>query len=108
MVEPARIVCDGGHACGVVTSEGEHLNARRFVVSSLDPQQTFLDLLEERDVPGEVRARAADFRYNLIAPLFSLNLNLREAPRYQAAAAYPGLDRAFMVIMGLDHVDQYP
>lgn len=108
MVTPARIVVEGGKANGIVTSEGERINARRFVVSALNPHQTFLDLLEERHVPTDVRDKAASFRYNLIAPLFSLNLNLREAPRYQAAAQYPELERAFMVIMGLDDVAQYP
>ena len=55
-----------------------------------------------------IRERAGNFRYNILAPLFSLNLNLREAPRYQAAERQPELDRAFMVIMGLDDVAQYP
>jgi phytoene dehydrogenase-like protein len=108
LVTPSRIVVEGGRAAGIVTAEGESIRARRFVVSSLNPHQTFLDLLEERHVPDEVRDKAANFRYNLIAPLFSLNLNLREPPRYKAAAQHPELDRAFMVIMGLDHVDQYP
>ncbi|MBL9200310.1 MAG: NAD(P)/FAD-dependent oxidoreductase [Opitutaceae bacterium] len=108
LTEPARIVVRNGRATGVVTRDGAEFRARKFVVSSLNPHQTFLDLLAEGDVPADVRARAADFRYNIIAPLFSLNLNLREAPRYRAAAVNPEIDRAFMVIMGLDDVKQYP
>ncbi len=107
-ITPARIVMKAGRAAGVITSDGEEIKARRFVVSSLNPHQTFLDLLAAGDVPDAVRAQAENFRYNLIAPLFSLNLNLREAPAYTAAKAYPGLRRAFMVIMGLDDVAQYP
>ena len=107
MVTPAKILVEGGRPAGVVTSEGERINARQFVVSSLNPHQTFIDLLDERDVPPDVRAKVLNFQYNLIAPLFSLNLNLREAPRYRAAATYPELDRAFMVIMGLDDSAQY-
>lgn len=108
LVTPSRIVVEGGKATGIVTSDGELIGARKFVVSSLNPHQTYLELLEDRHVPAEVKDKVANFRYNLIAPLFSLNLNLRDAPRYKAAAEYPELDRAFMVIMGLDHVDQYP
>jgi phytoene dehydrogenase-like protein len=106
-VSPSRIVVEAGRAAGIVTGDGELIEARKFVVSSLNPHQTFLDLLEDRFVPAEVRQKVEQFRYNLIAPLFSLSLNLREAPLYQAAAQYPELDRAFMVILGLDHVDQF-
>jgi phytoene dehydrogenase-like protein len=107
MTSPAKILVEGGRPVGVITTEGERINARRFIASSLNPHQTFLDLLDERDVPGDVRAKVQNFQYNLIAPLFSLNLNLREAPRYRAAAHYPELDKAFMVIMGLDDSAQY-
>ena len=107
LVNPSRIVVAAGRAAGIVTGDGELIKARKFVISSLSPHQTFLDLLEDRFVPAEVRQKVEHFRYNLIAPLFSLNLNLREAPRYKAAAQYPELDRAFMVILGLDHVDQF-
>jgi phytoene dehydrogenase-like protein len=108
MTEPQRIVVENGRAAGIETSEGEFIRARHFVASSLNPHQTFLDLIDEALVPRAVRERAARFQYNLLAPLFALHLNLREPPRYRAAAEHPELDRAFMVILGLDHVDQFP
>jgi phytoene dehydrogenase-like protein len=77
------------------------------VASSLNPQQTFLDLLDRFLLPREIEERVRGFQYNLLAPLFALNLNLREPPRYRASADHPELDRAFMVILGLDHVDQF-
>jgi phytoene dehydrogenase-like protein len=72
-----------------------------------NPQQTFLDLLDAALVPREIRDRAQGFQYNLLAPLFALHLDLAEPPRYRASAEHPALARAFMVIMGLDHVDQF-
>ena len=96
-----------GKAVGVETSDGEVLRAKQFVVSALNPHQTYLDLLDENLVPREIRDRAKAFQYNLLAPLFALNLNLNEPPRYAASGANPQLDKAFMVIMGLDHVDQF-
>jgi len=107
LVTPSRIVVEGGKAVGVETAQGDMIRARQFVVSSLNPQQTFLELLEARHLPADYRAKAANFRYNLLAPLFSLNVNLREAPRYRAAEQHPELSRAFMVIMGLDRLDQF-
>jgi phytoene dehydrogenase-like protein len=66
-----------------------------------------VDLLDESLVPREIREHVARFQYNLLAPLFALHLNLREPPDYTASAAHPELAQAFMVIMGLDHVDQF-
>ena len=48
------------------------------------------------------------FRYNLIAPLFGLNLNLEAPPKYKAAEKNPDIDKALMVILGLEHIRQYP
>ena len=107
MTEPARIVVEGGRAIGVETREGEMIRARQLVASSLNPQQTFLELLDPSAVPPEIGARARRFQYNLLAPLFALHLCLDEPPRYLAAGDHPELARAFMTIVGLDHVDQF-
>ena len=108
LCEPRRILVEGGRAVGVETAAGEVFRARHFVASSLNPHQTFLDLIDDALVPRQVRDQVARFQYNLLAPLFALNLNLAEPPRYAARANHPELDRAFMVILGLDHVDQFP
>ena len=105
--EPRRILVDGGRAVGVELQDGRVFKARHFVASSLNPQQTFLDLIAPEHLPAAWRRKADAFRYNLLAPLFGLNLMLTEPPRYAAAEANPALDRAFMVILGLDHVDQF-
>src|ERR1043166_5027216 len=105
--EPARIVVENGRAVGVETAAGALIRARQFVASSLNPTQTFIDLLDAALVPREIREQVERFQYNLLAPLFALHLNLRAPPRYSASAERPELARAFMVIMGLDHVDQF-
>jgi phytoene dehydrogenase-like protein len=104
---PKRIVFENGRAIGVETADGELIRARHFVASSLNPQQTFLELMDEADVPPEWRQKAGRFQYNLVAPLFSLNVNLNAQPRYKAAGAKPHLERAFMVILGLEDVGQF-
>jgi len=106
-VEPRRILVEDGRASGVVTADGELVRARQLVASSLNPQQTFLELMEPDDLPGEWRRRAAEFRYNLLAPLFALHLCLREPPRYLAVEKHPHLERAFMVILGLEEDGQF-
>jgi phytoene dehydrogenase-like protein len=105
---PTRILVENGRAAGVETAGGEVFRARHFVASSLNPQQTFLELMDDADVPKAWRERAGGFRYNLLAPLFALNLNLHEPPRYAAARDNPRLDDAFMVIVGLEGFEQFP
>jgi phytoene dehydrogenase-like protein len=107
MTEPARIVVENGRAVGVETADGEMIGARQFIASSLNPTQTFIDLLDDALVPREIREQVERFQYNLLAPLFALHLNLREPPRYAAGTQRPELAQALMVIMGLDHVDQF-
>jgi phytoene dehydrogenase-like protein len=105
--EPKRILVGGGRAIGIETRDGEIIRAKHLVASSLNPHQTFLDLLGEGLLPREIRERAQNFRYNLLAPLFSLNLDLAEPPRYRASEKHPELARVFMVILGLDHAEQF-
>src|SRR6266545_1125050 len=105
--EPKRIVVEGGRAVGIETRDGDLIRARHLVASSLNPHQTFLDLIDEDLLPREMRERAQRFRYNLLAPLFALHLDLGEPPRYRASADHPELARAFMVILGLDHVEKF-
>lgn len=105
--EPRQIVVENGRATGVTTSSGRFIRARLFVVSSLNPQQTFLQLMEAACVPDAWRERARGFQYNLLAPLFSLNVNLHEPPRYSATEQNPRLKEAFMVILGLERVEQF-
>jgi phytoene dehydrogenase-like protein len=102
----SAILTQTGRAIGVELQTGERLTAR-FVASGLNPQQTFLELLDADAVPDPTRERAAAFVYNRVAPLFSLNVALREPPRYRAAERRPELDRAFMVILGLERFGQF-
>lgn len=105
--EPSEIIVEKGRATGVSTTDGRRFGARLFVASGLNPQQTFLDLLDEKVLPRAWRAQAKTFAYNLIAPLFSLNLNLHAPPQYLARKRHPELDKALMVILGLEHIDQF-
>jgi phytoene dehydrogenase-like protein len=86
---------------------GDRIEATQFVASGLNPQQTFLDLIPADVTSAHLRERAAGFEYNLLAPLFALNLNLREPPRYAAAEQHPELNHAFMMILGLEDVAQF-
>lgn len=105
-IELRKITVRHGRAAGIELANGGHLNAD-LIVSGLNPQQTFLELLPPEHVPAEVRSRAAGFEYNLLAPLFALNVALAEPPRWTAAAQRPELERALMFIVGLERFGQF-
>jgi phytoene dehydrogenase-like protein len=105
-VELKQILVRHGRAAGVELASGESITAD-VVVSGLNPQQTFLQYLPADAVPEEIRARAQRFEYNLLAPLFALNVALAEPPRWSAAARRPDLERAFMFIVGLERFGQF-
>ncbi len=106
--EPKRIIIENGKAVGVETTGGEIFRARHFVASGLNPQQTFLELMDENFVPKEWKEKAQNFQFNLIAPLFGLNLNLHAPPKYKAAENNPDLEQGFNGDPELEHIKQYP
>jgi len=107
--EIRSILVDRDQATGVELADGERLKieASGFVASGLNPQQTFLKVLPTTASSAAVRNKAAGFEYNLLAPLFGLNVALTEPPRYLAAERDPDLHRAFMVILGLERFGQF-
>jgi len=102
-----RIVVDNEKAVGVETESGEFIKARAFVVSGLNPQQTFLELIELDKLPLSWREKAEKFQYNLLAPLFALYATLNDPPHYRAVEKNPELKNAFMIILGLESTDQF-
>ncbi len=106
-VEIRTILTRDGRAAGVELSTGERIEASGFVASGLNPHQTFIDLLPADAAPSWVREKAAAFQYNLLAPLFAFNVALAEPPRYLASEKHPELERAFMVIVGLERFEQF-
>lgn len=101
-VKLRRIIVESGRTVGVETTDGRRIRSLRFLASSLNPQQTFLELIDESLLPQGIAMAATGFEYNLVAPLFALNLNLSEPPRYRASERHPELHHAFMIILGLD------
>jgi len=106
-VEIKGILMRNGRAAGIELTTGEHIDVRQFVASGLNPQQTFLELLDPDAVPPDVRTKAQAFEYNLVAPLFALNVALNEPPDYTAARRRPELNSAFMTILGLERFSQF-
>ena len=79
--EVSRISVSGGRACGVVLADGREIQARQ-VLSGVDPQLTFLRLLDAGELPNQFRRRVASMDFQTASA--KINLALDRLPRFTA------------------------
>jgi phytoene dehydrogenase-like protein len=99
---PRRILVENGRAVGVELRSGRQIRAKEFVASSLNPQQTFVELLDGDGVTTETKAKAEDFKYQLVGQIFGVNVALKEAPAYTAGHSNSFADTARLTFLGLE------
>jgi phytoene dehydrogenase-like protein len=80
-----KIRVSSGRAIGVILGDGEEIDAQ-LVVSNADPKRTFLQLIEEGDLPVSFRAKVHDIKME--GSCLKVNLILGELPNFKA---YPGI-----------------
>ncbi|MBI2565546.1 MAG: NAD(P)/FAD-dependent oxidoreductase [Candidatus Schekmanbacteria bacterium] len=98
----SRILVKGGRAVGVRLKDGTEIGARKAVVSTVDPHQTFLEMLGPGEAPAELVAEVRQVRYGHGDVLLGVHLALNEAPRYAAARFNPDLDQTLNVNIGYE------
>ena len=100
--EVTRILMENGRAAGVQTAEGRVLRSK-VVMSTLDPQTTFLDLVGPEHVPQPLKEMVEGWKLDKWS-FNTLHVASKEPPRY--ASDDPWIDDAFMVIFGIESMDQ--
>ena len=98
----AKIEVVGGRATGVVLKGGEKIAARKAVVSTVDPHQTFRTMIGESALPEGMPARVDGITYGHGDVLFGVHLALHEPPHYTAAKSNPDIDRTFNINIGYE------
>jgi phytoene dehydrogenase-like protein len=83
----SRIMAANGRVGAVVLESGEEIRAR-VVASNLDPQVTFLRLIEERHLPGEFLSQIR--RYRCQGTSAKINLALGGLPEFRMLPGAPG------------------
>ncbi len=101
--EVEAIEMDGSRAAGVRLVDGRRIHARQAVLSSLDPQTTFLRFLPEDAVPKELRTQAESWTWDKWS-LLSVFFATRGKPRLRDADANLSGD-AFSNVLGFDGFD---
>jgi phytoene dehydrogenase-like protein len=100
-----RIAVSEGRATGVVLEGGETIDASRAVVAGVTPTQLYGSLLRERDVPTEVSAAAARYRYGRAG--MQIHIAMDEPPRWKGPEAERLARTAIVhVTPGLDGVSR--
>jgi phytoene dehydrogenase-like protein len=92
-----RVIVDRGVARGVELSDGSKLEAD-VVVSNADPQQTYLKLVDERDLPSGVllKARQIDMR----GTMARVHLLVDRLPQYTCLPAGEGPQHRGFTLLG--------
>jgi len=100
----AKVLVKNGRAAGVVLENGDELRAK-IVVSGLDPRRTFLGLLEEKDLPGELVADIKRFKFR--GSSGKVNLALGELPNFTCMPGFgPHLRGAMSISPSLEYVER--
>lgn len=104
--EAARILVQNGRAAGVETSGGDRFMARKFVVSGVDPTQTFLRMIDKEHLDSSVLQKAENYKYGLSGPsfgvVFAMHAGVHEAPNYSSAKWDPAINQAFNTCIGYE------
>ena len=98
----AKILVENGRAVGLRTTDGREFRARKFVASSVNPNQTFLDMVGKENLAPGFAKKVEGFKYSNTTPLFTLHLALNEPMQWKAAAYDPDVNNSFYVICGLE------
>ena len=97
-----KILVEKGRAVGIRTEDGREFRAKKFVISSANPTQTFLDMVGESNLKGEFTQKVRKFKYSNTTPLYTLHLCLNERMYWKAAEYDPDVDRAYYLLCGLE------
>jgi phytoene dehydrogenase-like protein len=100
--EVTRILMDNGAAVGVEVEGGRRFGASA-VVSTLNPEQTFLKLLDQDALPGDLRAAARSWEWEE-RTLFGLHLGIKGEITFRASD--PRVNESMIVFYGLDTEDE--
>lgn len=100
-----NIVIENERAKGVETEDGYYYEANKFVVSDLNPFQTFHELVGEENLENEFVTRVNDWKWEK-SSLFHLHLALNEAPRIKTAESNPDVSKSFIHLFGYESYEE--
>lgn len=96
-----RVIIKDGEARGIELIDGTRIGATKFVVSSIDPPGTFLNLVGADHLDSNFVTRIKQYEFYPWTT-FAVHAGLNEPPKYTASKAEPMLNDAFHMIVGYE------
>jgi phytoene dehydrogenase-like protein len=98
-----NIIVENGRVAGVeLGHEGRTLRGK-VVMSTLDPQTTFIDLVGEEHLPDSLKSMVEGWTWDKWS-FNTLHIAANEPPKY--ATDDPWIDQSFATVIGIESVDQ--
>ena len=100
----SQVIVKGGRATGVALESGDEIAASD-VVSGLDPHRTLTQMIDERELPAELKDSLRRYRYR--GSSGKVNLALDGLPEFACMPGYgPHLRGAFSISPSLDYLER--
>ncbi|TEU04034.1 MAG: NAD(P)/FAD-dependent oxidoreductase [Dehalococcoidia bacterium] len=99
-----RIIVENGTATGVEMDNGTRYMANKAVISTIDPHQTFLNLVGEDNLEPDFAEKIREWQWEHWS-LCHLHMALEEPPQFTAAANNPAVNSAFIYVLGFENSD---
>lgn len=96
-----KIIIENGEAKGVELDDGTVIKASKFIASSLNPHQTFSQLVGPEHLDPYLNQRIENWEYTDWS-FFSVHLALKERPQLKVAASKPELNEALVYVVGYE------
>jgi phytoene dehydrogenase-like protein len=97
-----KILIENGRAVGVTLDEGRTIKGK-VVMSTLDPQSTFLDLVGGENLPGDLKESVEGWQWDKWS-FNTLHIAAEEAPKYNTDDLF--INDSFATVVGIEGMDQ--
>jgi len=101
-----RIIVENGEAKGLELDDGTIVRANKAIISTIDPHQTFLDLVGKDNLEEEFVESVKVWRWEHWS-LLGVHLALLEAPAFTAAQADPEINQSFIYVLGYETTEDF-
>jgi phytoene dehydrogenase-like protein len=98
-----RILLDKGRATGVEIEAGDLMEAEKAVISTLNPEQTFLKLIGEKNLDEEFAEKIKLWKWEKWS-LLQIHLALEAPPNFKVAVKDPELNKGLVYVLGYETI----
>ncbi|OGQ80149.1 MAG: hypothetical protein A3F90_12660 [Deltaproteobacteria bacterium RIFCSPLOWO2_12_FULL_60_19] len=99
-----RILVENGRACGVETASGDVMEAGKAVISTLNPEQTFLSFIGDKTLDDEFVEKIKLWQWEKWS-LLQIHLALEAPPKFKVAAQEPELNQGLVYVLGYENTE---